>query len=282
MSNIKIICDSLSDVPDDILKKYDIDLMPLTVILDGHEYRDRVDITGDEFYKKLREKDTYAKTSQITYAQFKEVFEKYIEEGKDILYIAGSAAATGTYQSAIMAKGDLEGNIYAFDSNSVSFGAGVLVKEAGRLLSEGKSIEEIILALEVLRDETFVIFSVDTLDHLQKGGRISSTKASIGNILSIKPILEVKDGLVSHASQVRGKKNVISKILEIIEENCGSDLSDQVVNIGYSDDIKEKEQLTRMLTEKFNPKEIMFFQIGSCIGAHSGPGVTGVICKRKK
>jgi len=179
MSNIKIICDSLSDVPDDILKKYDIDLMPLT----------------------------------------------------------------------------------AFDSNSVSFGAGVLVKEAGRLLSEGKSIEEIISALEVLRDETFVIFSVDALDHLQKGGRISSTKASIGNILSIKPILEVKDGLVFHASQVRGKKNVISKILEIIEENCGSDLSDQVVNIGYSDDIKEKEQLTRMLTEKFNPKEIMFFQI---------------------
>jgi len=103
MSNIKVICDSLSDVPDDILKKYDIDLMPLTVILDGHEYRDRVDITGDEFYKKLRKKDTYAKTSQITYSQFKEVFEKYIEEGRDILYIAGSAAATGTYQSAIMA-----------------------------------------------------------------------------------------------------------------------------------------------------------------------------------
>lgn len=281
MSNIKLICDSLSDVPDDILKKYDIDLMPLIVILDGHEYRDRYDISGDEFYKKLRDENKYAKTSQITYGQFKEVFEKYIEEGKEILYIAGSAAATGTYQSAVMAKGDLEGNIHIFDSDSLSFGAGVLVREAAKLVEEGKSVDEIIKYLEVLRDETFVMFSVDTLDHLQKGGRISSTKAAIGNILSIKPILEVKDGLVSQLTQVRGKKNVISKMIEIMEENCGSDLSDQVVNIGYSDDFKEREQLTKMIEEKFNPKEVMFFQIGSCIGAHSGPGVTGIICKKK-
>ena len=134
MNNIKIICDSLSDVNKEYLEQYDIDVVPLTLILDGKEYRDSIDISPEEFYKILREENAYPKTSQATYAQFKEVFEKYIKEGKKVLYISGSSAATGTCQSAIMAKNDTEGEIYIYDTYSLSFGAGLLVVKAAEMI----------------------------------------------------------------------------------------------------------------------------------------------------
>ena len=282
MNNIKIICDSLSDVPKDILEKYDIEVVPLTVILNGKEYKDGIDITKEEFYKILRDEKVYPKTSQATYAQFTEVFEKYIKQGKEIIYISGSSSATGTYQSANMAKNDLDtDNIYTYDSQTFSFGIGYLVVKAAELAKEGKSPNEIIEILDDIREKSYLLFSVDTLDYLKNGGRISSTKATIGSILNIKPILDVKDGLVSSVAQVRGKKNVISKMIELVKENCGEDLSNQIIYIGYSDDFKEKEKLTDAIKEEFNPIDIQYFMVGTCIGAHSGPGVTGLLAFKK-
>ncbi|MEG0843216.1 MAG: DegV family protein [Romboutsia sp.] len=279
MKNIKVICDSLADIPEKLIEKYDIDVVPLTVILDGKEYKDGVDLSSQEFYKKLRESNVHPKTSQATYTQFKEIFEKYINQGRDIIYIAGSSVATGTYQSAIMAKNNIEkGKIYIYDSKSFSFAIGIMVIEASKLIEEGKYISEIIKVLDNIKEKAYVLFSVDTLEYLQKGGRISSTKAAIGGILNIKPILDINDGLVSPICQVRGKKNVISKVVELIKHNCGENLSNQVIYIGYSDDIKEKEQLAKFVKDELNPKDIMFFEIGTCIGAHAGPGVTGLIC----
>ena len=282
MNNIKIICDSLSDIPKDLLEKYDIEVVPLTVIVDGKEYKDGIDITKEEFYKILRDEKVYPKTSQATYAQFTEVFEKYIKQGKEIIYISGSSSATGTYQSANMAKNDLDtDNIYTYDSQTFSFGIGYLVVKAAELAKEGKSPNDIIEILNDIREKSYLLFSVDTLDYLKNGGRISSTKATIGSILNIKPILDVKDGLVSSVAQVRGKKNVISKMIELVKENCGEDLSNQIIYIGYSDDFKEKEKLTDAIKEEFNPIDIQYFMVGTCIGAHSGPGVTGLLAFKK-
>lgn len=281
MNNLKIICDSLSDVPKNLIEKYDIEVVPLTVILDGKEYKDGIDISKDDFYKRLRENNAYPKTSQATYAQFKEVFEKYVNEGKKVLYIAGSSVATGTYQSAVMAKNDIDGEIYAYDTKGLSYTAGVLVIKAGELAQEGKNIDEIIDEMDKLKEKIYVLFSVDTLEYLQKGGRISSTKAAIGSILNIKPLLNVKDGLVGPVCQVRGKKNVISKMIELVKENCGDDLSDHTVAIGYSDDFKEKDRLVKAAQESLNAKNIDLFQIGTCIGAHSGPGITAILCLKK-
>ena len=281
MSNLKIVCYILSDVPIDLINQYDIEVVPLTVILDGKEYKDGIDITKEDFYKKLREENIYPKTSQATYAQFKEVFEKYINEGKDVLYIAGSSSATGTYQSAIMAKNDLNGNIYTYDSQSFSYGIGILVVKAAELATKGISCEDIIEKLKILREKSYLLFSVDTLEYLQKGGRISSTKATIANILNIKPILDVKEGLVCPVAQVRGKKHVISKMIDLVKENCGDNLSDQVIYIGYSDDLKEKEKIIEVVQKELNPKEIQLFMVGTCIGSHSGPGVTGILAFKK-
>lgn len=282
MNKIKIICDSLSDIPKELIDKYDIEVVPLTVILDDKEYKDGVDISNDEFYKILREQNAYPKTSQATYPQFKEVFEKYVNEGRKILYIAGSSVATGTYQSAVLAKNDIHGEIYTYDSQTFSYVIGILVVKAAELAQQGKDIDEILDEIKKLREKTYVLFSVDTLEYLQKGGRISSTKAAIGSILNIKPILDIKNGLVAPVCQVRGKKHVISKMIELIKENCGTDLTNQVISIGYSDDFKEKDKLTEAVKGEFNPKGILYFQIGTCVGSHAGPGSTVIICLKNK
>lgn len=281
MNNIKIICDSLSDVNKEYLEQYDIDVIPLTLILEGKEYKDGIDIKSEEFYKILREKNVHPKTSQATYAQFKEIFDKYVNEGKIVLYISGSSAATGTCQSATMAKNDSEGEIHIYDTYNFSFGAGIFVVKAAELINEGKSIEEIFEELDRLKEKSILMFSVDTLEYLQKGGRISSTKAAVGSILNIKPILEVKDGLVSQAGQVRGKKNAINKMVDLMKEKLGNDIEQDEIYIGYSDDLKEREKLTQIATEVFKPKKIGYFMVGTCIGAHSGPGVSGILCFKK-
>lgn len=281
MNNIKIICDSLSDVNREYLEKYDIDVVPLTLILDGKEYRDGIDMQPEEFYKILRDENAYPKTSQATYAQFKEVFDKYTKEGKTILYISGSAAATGTCQSAIMAKNDTEGEIYIYDTNNLTFGAGFFVVRAAEMIEEGKTIDEVFKALDEIKEKYILMFSVDTLEYLKKGGRISSTKATVGSLLNIKPILEVKDGLVSQVGQVRGKKNVLNKMIEYVKEGLGEDLEQDEIYIGYSDDPKETEKLTEIAKEVFKPKKIGYFLVGTCIGAHSGPGVGGILVFKK-
>ncbi len=281
MGKIKIICDSMADLTEEQVEKYDIEVLPLTVILDDKEYRDGIDIDLDEFYNILEEKKIYPKTSQITYGQFKEAFDKYVAEGRTIFYIASSASATGTYQSAVMAKNDTEGDIYLYDASSLTFGAGITVLTAARLIEEGVSIEDTMLQLDKLKENMNIIFAVDSLTHLQKGGRISSTKALMGNILNIKPICEVKDGLVVQLGQVRGKKNIIGKLIEFTDEIIKDNLNDEVICIGYMNNQKEKEKLEEVIKEKYNPKRIITFKIGSCIGAHSGPGVLGIVTFKK-
>lgn len=280
-NNIKIICDSLSDVNKEYLQQYDIDVVPLTLILNGKEYRDGIDIEPEEFYKILREEDVHPKTSQATYAQFKEVFDKYTKEGKTILYISGSGTATGTCQSAVMAKNDTEGDIYIYDTSNLSFGAGFFVVKAAKMIKEGKTIEEVFTELDELKEKSILMFTVDTLEYLKKGGRISSTKAAVGSLLNIKPILEVKDGLVSQVGQARGKKNVTNKMIDLVKEKLGDDLEQEEVYIGYSDDLKEREKLTEIAKEVFKPKKIGYFMVGTCIGAHSGPGVGGILVFKK-
>ncbi len=278
MSNIKIVCDSLSDIPKDLIEKYDIHTVPLTVLFDGVEYIDGVDITKDEFYSMLRNSTNLPKTSQATYTRFKDAFDKYLEQGKEILYIGGSSIASGTFQSAILAKGDAKGTIHTFDTKNLSIGATLFVLRAAKMLEEGHSIDEILNTLELLKDEISVIFSVDTLEYLQKGGRVSMAKATIGNMLNIKPILGIKEGTVAPISQVRGKKQIISKMMDLVKESCGDDLSNKSIVLGYGDNKKEILDFEQKVREQLNPKEVIVVNVGSCICAHSGPGILGISC----
>ncbi|WP_099188737.1 DegV family protein [Tepidibacter mesophilus] len=274
--SIKIVTDSLSDLPKNLIKEFDIEVLPLMVIFEDAEYRDGIDLTSEEFYKKLRASSSIPKTSQITPAKFKEVFEKYLNTHKDIIYISGSSRATGTYQSSIIAKDLLESeNIYIFDTMALSFGCGIIVLKAAQMAKDGNSVEEILLELENMRNNVDHIFTVDTLEYLQKGGRISSTKAAIGTILNIKPILTVEEGLVSQLDQVRGKKKVISKMIEIVKKRS-NDIQNQIIGVSHADNEELLNEFKKVIKEELNPKDIIVTNIGSAIGTHAGPGTIAI------
>lgn len=281
MANIKIICDSLSDLTDDIAQKYDIDILPLNVIIKDKEYKDGVDLKTEDFYKILVEEKVVPKTSQITFADFYNVFDKYTKEGQQILYISASRTSTGTSQSAMLAANEIEnGEIVVYDSNTLCFGISQLIIRAGQMNQENCSMDEILEELDKIKDDIFVSFSCNDLEYLCKGGRISGTKAKIGTLLSIKPICIIENGIVSNVAQARGKKNVVSKIIDIARKNGVTDVSDQTVYIGYTDDIKERDKLKDAIEKELNAKKVEFFMIGAGIGTHSGPGATGFICMK--
>lgn len=278
MSNIKIICDSMNDVLKEVIEKYDIEVLPVTMVFEGKEYKAGVDIDGDEFYKLLRSSENMPSTSQITYITYKEVFEKYIKEGKTVLYMSGSSTASGIYQSAMLAKNDIDGDVYIFDTYSLCIGGGMLIEKAAQMANEGKSIKEIINKLEEYREKVQVYFSVDSLDYLFKGGRISGTKAAIGTLLNIKPILKIEDGLVKQKNQVRGSKKIIPKLIEELKNEVGNDFSDKDVYVGYGDDIESRDKFVETVRKELEPKNIYTFQIGPCVACHSGPSVLGIGC----
>ncbi|WP_419725177.1 DegV family protein [Terrisporobacter petrolearius] len=274
---IKIVCDSISDLPQEILEKYNVDIIPLTVIFNDKEYLAGENLTTKDFYKMLRESDSMPKTSQATYVQFKSVFEKY-DENTQIIYISGSSIASGTYQSAMLAKNDGHNNVSIFDTRNLSIGSALFVIKACEMVEMGCSVNDILSTLEKHKNKVEVAFSVDTLEYLKMGGRISSTKAALGNLLSIKPILEVKDGLVSQKSQVRGKKQIYSTLAKTIVNRFGKDLKDKTIILGCGDNEDDLKIMKEALEKEGHVENIYFVNIGCVICSHSGPGVMGISC----
>ena len=273
---IKIICDSISDVPNEIVEKYDVEIVPLTVIFNNIEYIDGIDINNKEFYKMLRESEDMPKTSQATYSQFKEVFEKYKDD--EVLYIGGSSSASGTYQSAVLAKNDGYENVHVFDTQNLSIGSALFVIKACEMREKGYSIEEIIDNLNLLKGSEELFGAVDTLEYLKKGGRIPSTKAMIGNLLSIKPILFVENGLVSQKSQVRGKKQTYSALVKYIADIYNNDLENRTIILGCGDNEKDLDTLKKHLNEEYKVNDLYCVNMGTAICSHTGPGVLAISC----
>lgn len=276
MNDLKIVCDSLADVPENLIKRYDIEVIPLTIRINDVEYKDGENLSNEEFYKLIKEYKEIPKTSQATYIQFKEIFEKYINQGKKILYISGSSKVTGTYQSAMITKNDLEGEIHIFDSLNLSYGCGAQVVTACEMNEEGKSIDDIIKKLEEIRDNILVLFAVDNLDYLKKGGRLSASKAAIGSMLSIKPILQMQDGFIVHIDQARGHKKVISKMIDMAKEFVKEDVENKRIGIAHGDNEIEFEKLKEAIKNELDFSKIAEAKIGPSIGSHTGDGTIGL------
>lgn len=277
MNKIKIICDGIANMPKELAKEYDIHEVPLTINIDGKEYKSN-ELDNTEFYRMIKESIEIPKSSQATYVDFKEVFEKYLEQGYEVIYISGSSKISGTYQSGMLAKSDIEGKVYIFDSLNISFGCGLLVLEAAKMVKEGKNVSEILERLEVLRDRVHVALSVGTLEYLKKGGRIPTGKAIIGNVLNVKPILTVKKGVLDKESQVRGDKKVIPAMIEYIKKSCGEDFSDKTIAIGWGEDSEKGEKLVEEIKKELSPKEIITLEVGSLTCVHTGPDAMALIC----
>ncbi len=276
MSKIKIITDSTSDIPKDISKELGITVVPLTVYFGDKGYRDGYDLTNEEFYEKLKTSDEMPVTSQVTPIAFEEAFKKELDDYDSLICYTISSKGSGTYQSAMIAKENLgDTDIEVVDTLNYSYGYGLTVVEAARMAKAGKSKEEILSKTKEMISKTNVYFIVDGLEYLKKGGRINSASAFIGSILDIKPLLTVKEGSIIPIDKIRGRKNVIPKMVNIIKSK-GHDLSGRVVGLAHGNTPEKIAEVKEALNKEFSPKGFELAEVGSVIGAHTGPGVVGI------
>lgn len=274
--SIRIVIDSTSDVTKDIIEKYNLKVVPLTVNFEQESYLDKIELSTSEFFEKLTKADKLPTTSQANPSAFVEAFSEILLEGDQVLGIFIASEFSGTYDSARIAK-DMIGsdNIRIIDSKSVCLGTFSLILEAIELVNQNKTIDEIVEELEKLKDKIVAIAGLDTLKYLEKGGRLSKGQAVVGTLLNIKPILEIKDGKLEVIEKIRGKNKTIKWIDEWIEKN-NFDLSNKTVLLFYAQNYEQLKALRETIEEKHKIKNIIEQEIGAVIGTHAGPGVLGV------
>lgn len=286
--SVKILSDSACDLPREIIDEYNIDILPIIVIKDDTEYLDGVTIDPKDLYDNMRAGQVY-KTAQIPPKMFEEKFEEYAKNGEDVIYIAFSSGLSSTYQTSVLTRDSLKDkypnmNIDIVDSKSASVGFGLLVHKAAQMAKEGKSKEEILKMLDFYIRHIEHIFTVDNIEYLFRGGRVTRTQAFVGGLLNIKPILDIpEDGTLQPREKVRGRKKVLTRMIEIMEERAGyADLKNQVIGINHGDDIEGAMKLKGMIEEKFGCTNFIINVIGCAIGAHSGPGTLSVFFLNEK
>jgi DegV family protein with EDD domain len=273
--NVKIITDSACDLPTSVYEQYDIEMVPLTVHLNDKDYFDGKTIDPKTVYDAMKE-GAAPKTSQVTPETFQQVFKTFIEKEQPVIYIGFSSELSGTFQSGHIAEQQIKeehpnANVYTIDTKCASLGQGLVVLRAAQLAKEGASAEEIINTVEHHANHMEHIFTVDDLEYLQRGGRVSKAQAFIGGLLNIKPLLHVEDGKLIPLEKIRGSKKVLKRMLEVMEQR-GNELNNQVIAISHGDDLATAEKLATLIREHYDPKEIIINNIGSAIGAHAGPG----------
>lgn len=279
MKDYIIITDSCCDLTPSIADGAELAVIPMHLTIEGKEYRNMLDgseIDSKTFYSKLRAGVT-ATTSAINPDVFTTVFEGALKEGKDILYLAFSSGLSSTYHASTIAAEELmqkypDSKIYCVDTLAASMGQGLIVYLAAGKKKDGATIEEVRDFVEQNKLKLCHWFTVDDLNHLKRGGRVSATTALVGTMLNIKPILHVDDeGHLINVGKVRGRKASIESLFTHMKESAVNP-SEQTVFISHGDCVEDALALKKMVEKEFSPKEIQINAIGPVIGAHSGPG----------
>lgn len=268
---VRIIIDSTTDLAPELQGQ--VEVVPLTVSFGTEEYIDGVTITHEEFYSKLIESDVLPTTSQATPAAFAEVFEEVAAAGDSAVVITVASQLSGTCQSARIAAEDYD-NIYVVDSGSVTLGAGILAEYALHCARSGMTAAEIAGLLEKKKEDIRLIAMLDTLEYLKKGGRISAAVAFAGGLLNIKPVVNVKDGVINMLGKARGSKQGNNLLVQEIEKTGGIDF-DLPILLGYSglSDALLKKYITDSAPLWENGIDTLrYTSIGSVVGTHAGPG----------
>ncbi len=268
--------DSTCDLPKDLVKKMGVRMIKLSFEIDGESHPDG-DMPFDDFYNKLRA-GSATKTSQISPALCESFFEKLINEGHDILYLAFSSGLSGTFNSACMARDNLlekypEAKIICIDSLCASTGEGLLLYKAWEKMNEGLGFEELAQWLEDNKLHLCHLFTVDDLKYLHRGGRISKATAVAGAVLGIKPILHVdNEGRLVSIGKVRGRKQSLNKLVEIMGEKIG-DYKNPVIGICQGDCLGDADYVAELAKQKLGHSiKVIISYTGTVIGAHSGTG----------
>ena len=275
---VQILVDSTADFSAMEIEKRQITCIPMTVAFGNEQYTDGVNLTKEEFFVKLMNEKDFPKTSQPSPARFAEYFEQAKENGDDVVAILISGALSGTIQSATIAKDIAEHDgVYIVDSKSATLGIRLLVDRAVRMRDQGKSAQEIVDTLENLKPRIRLYAGLDTLEYLQKGGRISKAAASIGRLAGIKPIVTIsQEGEVAVCGKQRGNKHVFRQIIKYVE----ADMPDENYPVYFLYSADKKNCISFIQTMQKNGLDfgkIKTREIGPTIGSHIGPGAFGIV-----
>lgn len=281
----KLFADSACDLPLAFFKEHGVELISLQVHIDDQEFKDLVTIQPETVYNEIRA-GKMPKTSQATPQFFKDLFTNLAESGDSGIYIALSSELSGTYQTAVMMCEQVKEkhpslDLTIIDSRCVSVGYGLIVMAAADLLEKRESKDAIVEHVQDQCKHMEHLFTVEDLDFLAKGGRLSRSSAFFGGLLNIKPLLHVEDGKLVPLEKIRGKKKLLKRMLDLMEER-GVDLENQTIGISHGDDEATALEMKQMIEERFGTKKFYINLIGSVVASHAGPGTLAVFFLNKK
>ena len=260
---IKIITDSTCDIPREMQKELDIDIVPLSVIFGDERYIEGVEINNEQFYEMLSKATKLPTTSQVNPDGFFDLFKSYVDAGHEIVGIFISSKLSGTYQSAIIAKEMIKSdNIYIVDSKTATFGLSLLVYEAIKMRKAGVDANKICQRINALRDRVKFIAVVNTLKYLRMGGRLSSSAAVLGGMLHVKPLVSVIDGEVKSIGKERGQKAAFASILETLKKEPPD--NNYTISFGHSNAPDLMNEFIEFLSSEVNSGQIVASEIGCC------------------
>ncbi|HWO93774.1 MAG TPA: DegV family protein [Dehalococcoidia bacterium] len=276
---IRVVTDSTADVPNDLAEELGIAVVPLYVNFGDDTFRDGVDMSTDDFYERLVASKVLPTTSQPSAGDFEDVYRKLAEETTEIVSIHLSGKLSGTLGSAATAAAAVpECTIEVIDSRSASLGCGLAAIKAAQAARAGARMHEVLDLVQHVTDHQRVVFTVDTLEYLRRGGRIGRGAAFLGSLLSIKPLLELRDGEIFPVERVRSRKKALNRMYEGLSNlEAISDIG--IIHATTPDDADE---MRARLEERFPDVRFWTGRIGPVLGAHTGPGILGVLALRRR
>lgn len=272
---VAVVMDSTANLSPEVLSEYDLETIPLNLIWSGESYRDGVDITTDEFYTRLEKSSEMPTTSQPSIGDFHELYQRVAETADSIVCVTLSSGISGTYASAVGAADLMEDfPIEVVDSKSASVGHGFIAIAAARAAQAGDGLQAVAQAARDLVPKMDVFFAVETLEYLHRGGRIGGASFMIGSALSIKPILQLQDGLIDSRARVRTKKKALAYLADLAVERYQGH---ENIHLAVVDAVARDEarMLGEELQKRLNPVELMYGELSPVIGTHAGPGTVG-------
>lgn len=274
---LRIVTDGAADMPRAWQEEYDIQVVPVNIHFGDKTFLSDVDLTHEGFYRLVDESKKIPKTSQPSPHQFAEAYKKLAQVGDTILSIHVTSKLSGTYASAVAAGKELaeKYHIIPFDSMTGSAGIGILCREARILERAGKSVEEIIKHLEVLRSRCGVILALDTLEYARMSGRVGTLQAALASVLNVKPIAVLKDGVLNMAEKVRTRKASLDRVLEMVKEQVGN--REVIMSVVHARDPQAGADLMERARALFKIRDLFLTDLSISVAANLGPGTVGIV-----
>ncbi len=277
---INIVTDSSVNMPPALQQQHNITIVPLKAIFGRQEYRDGIDLTNQQFYEMLPTAKDHPTTSQPSAGDFMQVYQPLLDAGKEIVSLHLPSKLSGTYASACAAKTELETHLKKalpltiVDTPWLSMALGLIVVAAAQAAEAGKSREEILAMINALIPKMNLIFVLDTLEYLKRGGRIGGARAMLGTLLNVKPMLQIENGLVEPLEQPRSRAKALKRLLEIMAERTQH--KPVHVSVLHAQAHQAAADLEQVIRAEYDCKEFVMTEIGPVIGVHTGPNAIGL------